>query len=62
MAYPQPDEECYQECKESQPAGPNGQLRCICERFRYASLYVAGCGPGVRGWPPGAMHEEAVRS
>jgi hypothetical protein len=31
--YPQPDENCYQECKDSQPAGPNGELRCICERI-----------------------------
>ncbi|MFJ5037956.1 hypothetical protein [Streptomyces parvulus] len=33
MPYPQPDEECYQECRDVQPAGPNAQLRCICERI-----------------------------
>lgn len=31
--YPQPDEDCYEECREAQPAGPNGELRCICERI-----------------------------
>ncbi|MFJ2745362.1 hypothetical protein ACIO3O_37530 [Streptomyces sp. NPDC087440] len=25
--------ECYEECLEAQPAGPNGEPRCICERI-----------------------------
>jgi hypothetical protein len=31
--YPQPDEDCYAECHEAQSAGPDGELRCICERI-----------------------------
>ncbi|MET9321983.1 hypothetical protein ABZX75_17580 [Streptomyces sp. NPDC003038] len=33
MAYPQPDDDCYDECKAAQPAGPGGQLRCICQQI-----------------------------
>lgn len=31
--YEQPSEDCYQECRDAQPAGPDGKPRCICERI-----------------------------
>ncbi|MEU6928958.1 hypothetical protein AB0A05_07315 [Streptomyces sp. NPDC046374] len=33
MPYPQPHEDCYEECKEAQPAGFGGVPRCICEQI-----------------------------
>lgn len=31
--FPQPNEDCMQECLDAQPAGFGGVPRCICERL-----------------------------
>lgn len=42
MPFPQPDDDCYEECKAAQPAGPTEQPRCICERINAeAEAYYA---------------------